>query len=156
MNEEQRQLMTEVKEFNVERINIDQQIKALMEISEELEKQKKTFTDQVGETEKRIGETEKKLKAVDDEVNMSAGDKTNIKAQGYLKLKEILTDNTGRLFERKQGEQRLELMTDQLIKRTSDEVNKLKERKKEMDKHLAEIKEQLDKGTNSCGSADEK
>ncbi|XP_032439952.1 butyrophilin subfamily 2 member A2-like [Xiphophorus hellerii] len=149
INEEQKNLITaakleeEQKKSKKEQKIIDQQINVLKEMSEELEEQKKLFDDQTEETAKMIDEDEKKFKAVDEEVNQT-GNMTEKKAQGYLKLKEIITESKEKLTKRKQGHQEVGLMTDKLIKKTNDEINKLEERKQEIENHLKEINKQLD------------
>ncbi|KAK5619207.1 hypothetical protein CRENBAI_022204 [Crenichthys baileyi] len=152
VNEEQLKLMTEVKSSNLEeelkksnqdQRSIDQQIEALMKMSEELNKQKKQLTDQTEEAEKMLEENEMKLKAVDDEVKNQTENKTERKAQGYLKLKRIIAENNEKLDKRKMGHQKVELITDDLMNRTFEEVKKLKERKQEIEIHIVDIQKQL-------------
>ncbi|XP_035984910.1 butyrophilin subfamily 2 member A2 [Fundulus heteroclitus] len=136
-------LEEELKKRNEDQRSIDQQIEALMKMSEELKEQKKRLTDQRGEAEKMADENDRKLRAVDDEVEKQKENKTEKKAQGYLKLKEIMADSNDRLVETKKSHQQMELMSQKLMSRTSDEVTKLKERKQELEKQVEEIKTQL-------------
>lgn len=137
-------LEEEQEKSNKEQKIIDQQINALKEMSEELKEQKEKLNDQTEETAKMIDEDEKKFKAVDEEVTNQTGNMTEKKAQGYLKLKEIITESKEKLTKRKQGHQEVGFMTDKLIKRTNDEINKLEERKQEIENHLKKINKQLD------------
>ncbi|XP_014878048.1 butyrophilin subfamily 2 member A1-like [Poecilia latipinna] len=137
-------LEEELEKRNKDQKIIDQQIKSLTEMLEELKEQKKQLTDQTMEADKMIEEDEKKFKAVDDEVTNQTGNKIEKKAQGYLKLKEIIAESKEKLTKRKQDHQKVGYTTDKLIKRTNDEINKLEERKQEIEKHVKKIQKQLD------------
>ncbi|XP_035985590.1 butyrophilin subfamily 3 member A2-like [Fundulus heteroclitus] len=151
-NEEQQQLMNligkksnleeEIRKRNEDQRSIDQQIEALMKMSEELIKQKQSLTDQIEAADKIVEENERKLKAVDDEVKNQKENKKENKGQ-HLKQKQIMTESNERLLERKKIHQEMELMTEKLMKIPSDEVTKLKERKQELEKHVEELKQQL-------------
>ncbi|XP_016521493.1 butyrophilin subfamily 2 member A1-like isoform X2 [Poecilia formosa] len=150
INEEQKNLITaprledELEKRNKDQKIIDQQIKSLTEMLEELKEQKKQFDDQTVEADKMIEEDEKKFRAVDDEVTNQTGNVIEKKAQGYLKLKGIIVETKEKLTEKKKGHQQVGYMTDKLIKRTNDEINKLKERKEEIENHVKKIQKQLD------------
>ncbi|MEQ2240443.1 hypothetical protein ILYODFUR_014946 [Ilyodon furcidens] len=153
-NEEQQKLMTEVKSSNLEeelknrnkdQRSIDQQIEALMKMSEELKEQKKRLTDQTEEAGTMLEENEMKLKAVDDEVTNYMGSMVEKKAYGYLKLKKIIAEINEKLTEKKKAHQQVELITDNLMNRTCDEISKLEKRKQEIENHVVEIKKQLNK-----------
>ncbi|XP_035985466.1 butyrophilin subfamily 2 member A2-like [Fundulus heteroclitus] len=136
-------LEEEIKKRNEDQRSIDQEIEVLMKMSEELKEQKKHLTDQREEAEKMAEENDKKLKAVVEEVEKQKEYKTEKKAQGYLKLKQIMTESNETLEKRKKSHQKMELMTEKLMSRTSDEVTKLKERKQELEKHVEELQKQL-------------
>ncbi|MEQ2304048.1 hypothetical protein AMECASPLE_023040 [Ameca splendens] len=153
-NEEQQKLMTEVKSSNLEEVlknrnedhrSTDQQIKALIKMSEELKEQKKQLTDQTEEAETMLEENESKLKAVDDEVTNYVGSTVEKKAHVYLKLKKIIAESNEKLTEKKKAHQQVELITDNLMNRTCDEISKLEKRKQEIENHVVEIKKQLNK-----------
>uniref|UniRef100_A0A3Q2EDW0 Ig-like domain-containing protein n=1 Tax=Cyprinodon variegatus TaxID=28743 RepID=A0A3Q2EDW0_CYPVA len=133
----------ELKKRNQDQKIIDDQIEALMKMSEELKEQKEQLTDQKQEVVKIIEENDKKLKAVDDEVTNQSENKMEKRAQGYLKLKEIITESNERLTKRRQGHQHVELMTEKLIEKTSQDVKKLQEIKQEIQNHIVEIEKQL-------------
>uniref|UniRef100_A0A3B3XA94 Ig-like domain-containing protein n=2 Tax=Poecilia mexicana TaxID=48701 RepID=A0A3B3XA94_9TELE len=150
ISEEQMNLITaprldeELEKNNKDQKIIDQQIKSLTEMLEELKEQKKQLIDQTEEAEKMIVEDEKKFKAVDDEVTNQTGNMVEKKAQGYLKLKDMISESKENLIQRKKGHQEVGFITDKLIKRTNDEINKLEERKQEIENHVKKIEKQLD------------
>ncbi|XP_014887675.1 butyrophilin subfamily 2 member A1-like [Poecilia latipinna] len=137
-------LEEELEKRNKDQKIIDQQIKSLTEMLEELKEQKKQLTDQMEEADKMIEEDEKKFKAVDDEVTNQTGNMIEKKAQGYLKLKGMITESREKLVQRKKDHQKVGFITDKLIKRTNDEINKLEERKQEIENHVKKIQKQLD------------
>ncbi|XP_038160374.1 butyrophilin subfamily 3 member A2-like [Cyprinodon tularosa] len=136
-------LEVQLRKRNQDQRIIDQQIEALMKMSEELKEQKKQLTDQRQEAVKIVEENDRKLKAIDDEVTNQSENKMEKKAQGYLKLKEIITESNERLNERKKDHQHVELITQKLMEKTSQEVKKLKEIKQEIENHVVEIEKQL-------------
>uniref|UniRef100_A0A3Q2P1L1 Ig-like domain-containing protein n=1 Tax=Fundulus heteroclitus TaxID=8078 RepID=A0A3Q2P1L1_FUNHE len=140
--EKKSSLEEEIKKRIEDKRSIDQEIEALMKMSEELKEQKKHLTDQREEAEKMLEENKKKLKAVD-EVENQSGNKKEKKAQQHLKLKGIMTESKHQLLDRIKSHQQIELMTQKLMNRTSDEVTKLKERKQELEKHVEELQKQL-------------
>ncbi|XP_014832097.1 PREDICTED: butyrophilin subfamily 2 member A1-like isoform X1 [Poecilia mexicana] len=150
ISEEQMKLITaarleeELEKSNKDQKIIDQQIKSLTEMIEELKEQKKQLNDQNIEADKIIHEDDYKFKAVDDEVTNQTGNMIEKKAQGYLKLKGIITESKEKLVQRKQDHQKVGYTTDKLIKRTNDEINKLEERKQEIENHVKKIQKQLD------------
>ncbi|XP_047242652.1 butyrophilin subfamily 3 member A3-like [Girardinichthys multiradiatus] len=136
-------LEEEIQNINEDQRSIDQQIEAFTKMSEELKEQKKQLTHQKDEAKEISEANERKLKAVDAEVRNQTGDMEEKKAQGYLNLKQVITESNGRLVERKKGNQHVELMTEKLMSRTREEVDKLKKRKQEIENHVMEIQKQL-------------
>ncbi|TDG99403.1 hypothetical protein EPR50_G00193860 [Perca flavescens] len=106
-------------------------IDTLTELGQELQKQKEQLSDQQEKVMKQAMENEEKVNSVEKEVSEKEGDKTAIKAQGYLKLKDIITQNSWNLEERKQELQQLGMNTDKLMKRTYDDINRITENLKE-------------------------
>ncbi|KAF1380945.1 hypothetical protein PFLUV_G00169330 [Perca fluviatilis] len=100
--------------------DMTQVIDTLTELLQELQKQKKQLYDQQKKAEKQVKENEEKVNSVEKEISEKEGDKTANKAQGYLKLKEIITENSWNLEERKTALQHLEMNTERLMKRTFD------------------------------------
>ncbi|XP_054876236.1 butyrophilin subfamily 2 member A2-like [Poeciliopsis prolifica] len=148
VSEDQQNLITaakleeEIKKSNKEQKVIDQQIEALMKMSEELKEQKKQLDDQTLEATKTMEEDEKKFKVIDDEINQT-GNMMEKKAKGYLELKTIIMESKEKMMKIKQNHQEVGFMTDKLIKKTNDEIKKLTERKQEIENHKNEIKKQL-------------
>uniref|UniRef100_A0A3Q2CH74 Ig-like domain-containing protein n=1 Tax=Cyprinodon variegatus TaxID=28743 RepID=A0A3Q2CH74_CYPVA len=136
-------LEEELRKRNQDQRIIDQQIEALMKMSEELKEQKERLTYQRQEAVKIVEENDRKLKAIDDEVTNQSKNQMEKKAQGYVKLKKIITESNKRLTERKKDHQHVELMTQKLMEQTSQEVKKLKEIKQEIQNHVVEIEKQL-------------
>ncbi|XP_035985587.1 butyrophilin subfamily 3 member A2-like [Fundulus heteroclitus] len=141
--EKKSNLEEEIKKRDEDQRSIDQQIEALMMMSVELKKQEKRLTDQREEAEKMAEENDRKLNKVVDEVENQKVNRTEKKAQGYLKLKEIITEGNDRLDKTKNSHQEMELMTQKLMSRISDEVTKLQERKQELEKHVEILLKQL-------------
>ncbi|XP_071315006.1 uncharacterized protein [Trachinotus anak] len=119
--------------------DMKQMIDFLVTLNKDLKKQKEQQTSLMCEAERRAEETEKKVKSVEAEVTAKEGDKTVNKAQGYLKLKEILDE--GNLEEIKKGYQDLQVNTDRLIKKTCDEIKSAAE-KNELEDYLKKIEQQ--------------
>ncbi|XP_071315667.1 butyrophilin subfamily 3 member A2-like [Trachinotus anak] len=119
--------------------DMKQMIDFLVTLNKDLKKQKEQQTSLMCEAERRAEETEKKVKSVEAEVTAKEGDKTVNKAQGYLKLKEILDE--GNLEEIKKGYQELQVNTDRLIKKTCDEIKSAAE-KNELEDYLKKIEQQ--------------
>ncbi|KAM4564244.1 uncharacterized protein V3H82_013297 [Fundulus diaphanus] len=117
--EKKSNLEEEIKKRNEDQRSIDQEIEALMKMSEELKEQKKRLTDQRVEAEKMVEENDKKLKAVVEEVEKQKEYKTEKRAQGYLKLKQIMTESNETLEKRKKTHQKMELMTEKLMRSVS-------------------------------------
>uniref|UniRef100_A0A3Q2D333 Ig-like domain-containing protein n=1 Tax=Cyprinodon variegatus TaxID=28743 RepID=A0A3Q2D333_CYPVA len=136
-------LEEELRKRNQDQRIINQQIEALMKMSEELKEQKERLTDQRQEAVKIVEENDRKLKAIDDEVTNQSENMMEKKAQGYLKLKEIITESNERLTKRKADHQLVELITQKLMDKASQEVKKLKEIKQEIQNHVVEIEKQL-------------
>ncbi|KAI3375456.1 hypothetical protein L3Q82_003783 [Scortum barcoo] len=116
-------------------------IDTLMEVSNELKKQKEKLTVQMKEEEKLMEETKKKVDSVDKEITEKEGDKTVNKAQGYLKLKEIMLN--WNLDKRKREHEDLKLNTDKIMKKTFDEVNTFTERERDVENQMETIKEEM-------------
>ncbi|XP_053199181.1 butyrophilin-like protein 1 [Scomber japonicus] len=73
-----------------EKNDLEKLIDKLMKQKKELVNQKKQIIVQVEKTDEMDRENEEKVKAVDKEISEKEGDKTENKALGYLKLKEII------------------------------------------------------------------
>ncbi|XP_037615039.1 butyrophilin subfamily 2 member A1-like [Sebastes umbrosus] len=139
-------LMTEIKKMEEElekkeeeQKDMTQVIGPLSELMKELEKQKEKLTDQMQKSERLVEENEKKVQSVEEE-----GDRTANRAQGYFKLKEILTENNWNLNERKKEQQLLQMNTEKLKKKTMDEVNRITEKKKKVENDMEQMKKQLE------------
>lgn len=101
----------------------------LMKIKEELEEQKKQIKSLELEEEKRIEENEKKVKEVDQEVGNKKGKIANNIAEGYIRLKEIMTQDNCKLGGRLKICQELGLNTDKLIQRMKEEIESMEKNK---------------------------
>ncbi|XP_054876195.1 uncharacterized protein LOC129351344 [Poeciliopsis prolifica] len=144
LSEKKSKLEEEIKYRNEDQRIIDQLIELLMMMSEDLKNQRKTINDQREKTEKMIDEDEKKFNKVIDEERNQTGNKMEYKAEGYLKLKEMMTEILDKLDKSKKDHQQVELMTEKLIDKTSKDVDKLKEMKQKIEKNVQEIKKQLE------------
>ncbi|XP_028420279.1 butyrophilin subfamily 2 member A1-like [Perca flavescens] len=133
--ERREQLMIENKKIKKELQKKDKDmtkvIDTLTELGQELKKQKEQLSDQQEKVVKQVKENEDKFNSVEKEVSEKEGDKTANKAQGYLKLKDIITQNSWNLEERKQELQQLGMNTDKLMKRTYNHINRIIENLKE-------------------------
>lgn len=145
------QLMTESKimkkelqKKEKEQKEMTQVVEILKDLTKELVKQKEQLTLQMKEAERLMEENGNKVKSVEKEVTEKNGDITVNKAQGYLKLKEIITEGNWKLEERKKGHQELQLNTDNLMKRTMDEINKIEKQLEEIERQREEIQKKLE------------
>ncbi|XP_049424598.1 butyrophilin subfamily 2 member A2-like [Epinephelus fuscoguttatus] len=132
------QLKTENKKMKEELQKKEEELKtmtqvtdSLSELKNELEKQKGKLTDQMEKAARRAKENEEKVHSVEKEVTEKEGDRTANKAQGYSKLKEIITENSWSLEERKKELQQLHMHTDKLMKRTIDHYVRITGKKME-------------------------
>uniref|UniRef100_A0A3B5R0Z4 Ig-like domain-containing protein n=1 Tax=Xiphophorus maculatus TaxID=8083 RepID=A0A3B5R0Z4_XIPMA len=142
--EKKSKLEEELKYRNEDQKIIDQLIGTLMETSEELKNQRKQLSEQREKTEKMIDEDEKKFNTIINEEKNQTENMIETRAQRYLKLKEIIAESLEKMEKRKKDHQHVELMTEKLVEKTCKEVNRLKERKQEIEKNVEEIKKQLD------------
>ncbi|KAF3698130.1 Butyrophilin subfamily 2 member A2 Precursor [Channa argus] len=127
-----------------EQKHMEQTLRTLTELREELEKQNEKLKAEKEKLGTLAEEYEKKMNSVDEEVNKKEGDKMDNKVQGYLKLKQVFTEIKWKLEERKKEPQTLQLITEKLMKGTFDEIKRITERKEEVEKHMEQIKEQLE------------
>ncbi|XP_044040006.1 butyrophilin subfamily 3 member A2-like isoform X2 [Siniperca chuatsi] len=104
-------LNEELQRKEEEQKDMMQDIEALKGLTREMEKQKEKLTVQTEATDRLAEENTKKLDSVEKEVTEKEGDKTAIKAQGYLKLREIITQTSWNLEERKTEHQKLQFNT---------------------------------------------
>ncbi|XP_051285344.1 butyrophilin subfamily 3 member A2-like [Dicentrarchus labrax] len=135
-------LTAELESREEEQKCMAQVIETLKELNNGLKKQKEELMVQSQETGRLVGENESKVKSVEKEVTDKEGDKTANKAQGYLKIKEIITQTNWNLEERKREHQQLHINTERLMKSTMDEVKIITERKKEVEKQMKDIEKQ--------------
>ncbi|XP_074479944.1 butyrophilin subfamily 3 member A2-like isoform X2 [Sebastes fasciatus] len=134
------ELMKELeKQREEEQKDMTKVIGTLSELTKELEEQREKLTDQMQKSERLVEENEKKVQSVEEE-----GDRTANRAQGYFKLKEILTETNWNLEERKKEQQLLHANTDILMKKTMDDFNRITEKKKKVENDMEQIKKQLE------------
>ncbi|XP_073331654.1 uncharacterized protein [Pagrus major] len=119
-------------------------IEILKEVSDKLFRQKEQIIVQQQKAEKLMEENEKKFKTVDKEVTEKEGDKTVNRAQGYLKLKEIIQEANWDLDERRKDHQQLQMNTEELSKSIFDEVRRISEKKKQVESDMQQIKKQME------------
>ncbi|XP_068569237.1 butyrophilin subfamily 3 member A2-like [Cebidichthys violaceus] len=138
------QLMTERQTMEDELVkkeeeqnDMTQLIDTLTELKKELEEQKEKILVQMKEVEKLVEENEKKVKSVEK-------DETANKGQGLKDLKELITENNWNLQYRKKDLQSLNMNLEKLSKKTTDDLNRLKERKKKVENHTEQVKKQLE------------
>uniref|UniRef100_A0A3B4UBU4 Ig-like domain-containing protein n=1 Tax=Seriola dumerili TaxID=41447 RepID=A0A3B4UBU4_SERDU len=100
-------------------------------------------------TEKEVEETEQEVKSVEKGVTEKEGDKTANKANGYLKLMEIITEGNSKGEERKKAFQELQMTTSNLMMITSEQIKRIAEKNK-LEDYMEEIEQQLqEKGTET-------
>ncbi|XP_055358969.1 butyrophilin subfamily 3 member A2-like [Betta splendens] len=143
LDKKKTKLNEEVKEKEEELDDLMQSLDALKEVKEELDRQREQLITETLELEKITEEAEKKVKSVDKDVTEKNGDKTQNRAQGYLKLKEIMIEVSWKLKERKKDQQQLNMNMEKIHKRTIDEFNRITEKKNEVEKNMKQMKEQL-------------
>ncbi|XP_041841954.1 butyrophilin subfamily 3 member A2-like [Melanotaenia boesemani] len=124
--------------------SLEQAIDALVDIKDELEKQSKKLIEQRNQAEKEAEENEMKIKAVDDEVKQKDGDKIVNKAQGYIKLKEIMLEGKHKLEEKMKDQQEFQVNTEILVKKACDVCKSMTEMKKELESVVDKIKKQME------------
>ncbi|XP_040887717.1 butyrophilin subfamily 3 member A3-like [Toxotes jaculatrix] len=127
-----------------EQTNVTKTTGFLKKLEKELEEHKKTLTTAEKEAERVAKKTEEKFHSVEKEKD---GDQTSKKAQGYLKLKGILTNITWDLNERKEEHQQLKLNTEILIQMTRDEMKRITEEKNRVETHMNSLRTQRDRET---------
>ncbi|KAL7374711.1 hypothetical protein ABVT39_005923 [Epinephelus coioides] len=132
------QLLAEIKNMKDQLQKKEEELKTMTQVTDtlselrnELEKQKVKLTDQMEKAARRAKENEEKVDSVEKEVTEKEGDRTANKAQGYSKLKEIITENSWSLEERKKELQQLHMDTDKLLKRTIDHYKRITGKKME-------------------------
>lgn len=118
---------------------VQRMIVVLKEILTQIEKQKEQFISQTKEAERLATENEEKIKSVENDAALK-GDK----AKGYFKLKEIMIDVKGEIDKVKQNNQQFGFNTDTLIKTINDEVSRMTQQKEELEKHLVQMKRQME------------
>ncbi|XP_070849833.1 butyrophilin subfamily 3 member A2-like [Chaetodon trifascialis] len=133
----------EVQKKEEEEKDMAQVIEILKEVMNGLTEQKEKLTVQTKEAKRLMEENEKKVKSVEEEVSGKQEDETAHRAQGYLKIKEILRDGKWKQEERKQELQQLQMDTEKLMKKTFDESKKIGERKKKVENHMGQMKKQM-------------
>ncbi|XP_062301296.1 uncharacterized protein LOC134006224 [Scomber scombrus] len=137
-------LNKELQQKEEEKKNVEQLIDALVEQKKELVSQKEQITVQMEKTEELKKENNTKVNAVDEEISGKEGDKTENKATGYLKLKEIISETNWNLDERRQEQQVLILNTDKIMGRTDVEFKRMTDKKKQVENNMKEINKQLE------------
>ncbi|KAM8747524.1 uncharacterized protein AB9X84_015512 [Acanthopagrus schlegelii] len=135
-------LNEELQNKDEEQKDMTKIIEVLKEVSYKLVRQKERLTVQQQKAEKMMDENEKKVKSVEQEVTEKEGDKTVNRAQGYLKLKEIIQEANWNLEGIKKEHQQLNMNAENLFKSVLDAVNKTSERKEQVESHMQQIKKQ--------------
>ncbi|KAM8747516.1 butyrophilin subfamily 3 member A2-like [Acanthopagrus schlegelii] len=135
-------LNEELQHKDEEQTDMTKIIEVLKEVSDKLVTQKQQLKVQEQKAEKLMEENEKKVKSVEKEVTEKEGDKTVNRAQGYLKLKEIIQEANWNLEEIKKEHQKLNMDTETLSKSVLDAVNKTSERKEQVESHMQQIKKE--------------
>ncbi|XP_044197995.1 butyrophilin subfamily 2 member A2-like [Thunnus albacares] len=145
LEKEKAKLNEELQKEAEEQKHLEQQIDKLKEHKKELLNQKGQITVQEEKTMKLMEENETKSNSVEKEISEKEGDKTVNRAQGYLKLKEIIKAINWSLDERKQEEQKVGVAIDKVMKMTDIEVLRMTNKNKQLQSHVEEINEQLEK-----------
>ncbi|XP_069580696.1 butyrophilin subfamily 3 member A2-like [Brachyistius frenatus] len=143
LNEKKTKLEEELKKSEEEQTSTKQMIDALMEMKEELEEQNKQLFSQMKELEKEVEESEEKMKLVDKDVTEKKGDQT-VKVQGFFKLEKILEGVIKKLKDKKNEIQQLQLNTEKLMMKISDEVTMTTERKTRIETRMEKMKERIE------------
>ncbi|XP_042258196.1 butyrophilin subfamily 2 member A2-like [Thunnus maccoyii] len=145
LEKEKAKLNEELQKEAEEQKHLEQLINKLKEQKTEFLNQKGQITVKEERTMKLMEENETKFNLVEKEISEKEGDKTVNRAQGYLKLKEIIKAINWSLEERKQEEQTLEATIDKGVKMTDIEVLRMTNKNEQLQSHMEEINEQLEK-----------
>ncbi|XP_022620117.1 butyrophilin subfamily 2 member A2-like [Seriola dumerili] len=139
----------DLEKKKAEQKDVVQLIDSLVGLRKELQKQKMQLTSQMQKAEKEVEETEQEVKSVEKGVTEKEGDKTANKANGYLKLMEIITEGNSKGEERKKAFQELQMTTSNLMMITSEQIKRIAEKNK-LEDYMEEIEQQLqEKGTET-------
>ncbi|XP_038131923.1 butyrophilin subfamily 3 member A2-like [Cyprinodon tularosa] len=130
-------LEKDLKKRNQDVRSIAEHIEVLMKMSKEQKEQKEQLTAQRLETEEIIKKNENTLNAVYSDIENHRESRMDKRAQGFLKLREIITESNEILTKH------VEFTPEKLIEGKTQEVKKLKERKQEIENHVVEIEKEL-------------
>ncbi|XP_053199178.1 butyrophilin subfamily 1 member A1-like [Scomber japonicus] len=136
-----RQYKTEKKEE--EKNDLEKVIDELMKQNEELVWQMKQITVNMEKADEMDRENRKKIDVVDKEINEMKGDKTANKAQGYLKLKDIISQVNCIQDKRKHEQEKLIMNNDEL-KKVDIELYRMTDKKKQVENNMEVINGQLE------------
>ncbi|KAL6118234.1 uncharacterized protein ACO6RY_03076 [Pungitius sinensis] len=151
MEEERRKEQEKNMEEDLRRKEEDQKdlmqlIDTLTEREKELIEQKEKVIEQIMKLQKQEEENEEKVVSVERDER----EKTEVKGQGHLKMRRIITENNWKLQERKEELQTLNVNLEKILEKSLEDLKRFKERKKSLDidvekikKHLEEIQRKL-------------
>ncbi|XP_054482989.1 uncharacterized protein LOC129115721 [Anoplopoma fimbria] len=112
------------------------------DLKKELEEQREKLIIQQKEADKLVEENMKKVDSVERDEAEKEGDKTANKGQGFFKLKDIITETFWNLEEKKKELQLMDMNLDKLLKKLIDKINELKEKKKNVEDHMEQMKKE--------------
>ncbi|XP_053199179.1 butyrophilin subfamily 1 member A1-like [Scomber japonicus] len=136
-----RQYKTEKKEE--EKNDLEKLIDELIKQSEELVSQKEQIIVNMEKADEMDRENRKRIDVVDKEINEMKGDKTANKAQGYLKLKEIISQ-VNYIQDKRKNEQDNLISNADKQRQVDIKFNRMADKKKQVENNMEEINEQLE------------
>uniref|UniRef100_A0A3Q1IHR9 Ig-like domain-containing protein n=1 Tax=Anabas testudineus TaxID=64144 RepID=A0A3Q1IHR9_ANATE len=132
-------LNEELQKKEEEQKQLEQVVHMLMELSDGLIKLRCQLQHQDRDMMREHLDFDKKLQSVDKETESD-------RVKGYLRLKEILLETKLQLTKRKQEHEGLQHNTLEVLRKTDEVMNEMKEKKKEVEKLKVEISEKLERG----------
>ncbi|XP_053199180.1 uncharacterized protein LOC128383609 [Scomber japonicus] len=139
----QLKLNKQLQKKEEEKNDLEKLIDELMKQKDELRSQKEQIIVNMEKTDEMDKENKKKIDVVDKEIIDKEGDKTANKAQGYLKLKELISQVNYIQDKRKHEQDNLIMNTNE--QRNIDIIfNRMTDKKKQVENNIEEINEQLE------------
>lgn len=140
LNKKKEDLDIQLKKKVEEQKDLAQMVESMMEQKEELKKVTQKVSEQMEKIQKLMDENEEHIKALDHEISEKKADK----AQGYLKLRKIMTDGNFKVKKEIQEQQKQQLNTQKLLHSTETVLNKMTEWKKKTESDMEQCKKELE------------
>lgn len=135
LEDKRSKLDAELQKNEEDQTVLEELVNIVIEQRKELENQRKEIRQQKEAMEKKFDEIETNVHSVDKETESD-------RAKAYLGLTEIILDAKNSLRDRKKDNEKLEDNTSELIKKIDVVTNKITDRKRAVENHMKEIREQ--------------